>query len=95
MKKHADIHTDQNYAFFAACKYERFNVLDFYFNELKLPVTKEMIKQVDSNILRGCDGDYEAYSYENAMKIRAIIELANKMNQELTSKPETKKKMKI
>lgn len=95
LKKHADIHTDQDHAFFSTCKYERFDVLDFYLNDLKLPVTKETIKQVDSNIFRGCDGDYEVYSYASAMKKKAIIELANKMNQELPSKPNTKNKMKI
>ena len=95
LKQHADIHADQDYAFYAACKYERFDVLDFYCNDMKLQVTKEMIKQVDSNIVRGCDGEYEAYSYEAAMKIKSIIELAQKMNSELSDKTETKIKMKI
>jgi hypothetical protein len=95
LKEHANIHADQDYAFYAACKYERFDALDFYCNDLKLEVTKDMIKQVDDNIVRGVDGEYEDYSYESAMKIRGIIELANKMNTDLSDKPETKRKMKI
>lgn len=53
--------------------------------------SKELKKK--ANIVRGCDGDYEAYSYDNAMRIRAIVDLSNKMNTDLIDKPETKKKI--
>lgn len=95
LKEHPSIHIDKDYAFYSACKYERFDVLDFYINELKLEVTPAMIFDVEKNILIEKEGAFEHYSYHNAMKIRNILDLAQKMNESLPNKNTSRIKNKI